>query len=71
MWLLVTIAVIIVYLFFGIINAIAVAMCIIDQDIKANKPYEYWLAVVVSIIIWPVFTIRMIFDSLRRKNERK
>lgn len=59
------------YVFFGVINAIVVAICIAEDNFKGPNPLEYWLALIISFLIWPFFLIRTVVESIEGKKHGK
>lgn len=59
------------YAFFGIINAMVVFICIVEDNFKCSNPFEYWLALIIVFLIWPFFLIRAIVKSIKCKKHGK
>ena len=59
------------YAFFGIINAITIAICIAEDSFRSSNPLEYWLALIICFFIWPYFLIKTMVEAIKTKNNGK
>ena len=61
----------ILYAFFGVISAIIIEICIVEDNIETNNPFEYWLTLIIVFLIWPFFFVRTIVESIKDKKYGK
>lgn len=61
----------ILYAFFGIINAITIAICIVEDNFRSSNPLEYWLALMICFLIWPYFLVKTMVEAIKTKNNGK
>lgn len=61
----------ILYAFFGVINAMVISICIVEDNFKCSNPLEYWLALIVAFLIWPFFFVRAVVESIKDKKNGK
>ena len=59
------------YAFFGIINAITIAICLVEDNCRTSNPLEYWLALIICFFIWPYFFVKTAIEAAASKKHGK